>query len=159
MRSAFALVALAAVAAVVAVQGCGQSCNAMACGEDNLRVEFSSRCWPDGSYEVSGTLDGAPFSVSVELPGAGAVTVDGPVRLEADDAFGIRALGVVGTPGVVEVRIRRGDLVVVEARRTPTYRHEEINGEGCEPVCTTAEESVPVPEAAVNALCDLLDAP
>jgi hypothetical protein len=153
------IVLLSAVALAGFAAGCGNNCNAMACGESNLWVEFSARCWPDGVYQVSGSLDGAPFSLEVEFPGAGWTTVDGPVQVQADDTSGIHALGVVGTPKVVEVRIRRGDLVVVEARLTPDYRREEINGEGCEPVCTYADEAVPVPETAVAALCDLVEAP
>jgi hypothetical protein len=148
--------ALAACLAGVAVASCTTTCEIPECAEP-LRVTLVSRCWPDGAYRVSGTMDGEPFEVAVALPVTASRTAsgDGLVVVEASNALGLEAVAFQGTPSSLTLEIRHGDtLVGTDTESSIFYEEHRYGGDGCdEGSCPSAHMAWYADDAAIATLC------
>jgi hypothetical protein len=168
------LVAFVRVSVVlVSVVGCGAGNNQgegarphplppapRACTEigciDGLHVTLSpAESWPAGAYAFEIRTDAGSTSCRGSLPlppcGTPALTCTGqPIQIGESGcalphaAHGFSTITFSTAPKQVHVRITRDDQPVVERELQPVYRRVQPNGAGCDPVCTTASETVRV---------------
>jgi hypothetical protein len=132
-----------------------RACTEIGC-IDGLHVTLTpADSWPAGAYTFEIRTDAGSTSCRGALPlpacGTPGLTCTGqPVQVGEsgcalpDAAHGFSSITFSSAPKQVQLRITRDGQPVVERELQPTYRRVQPNGAGCEPVCTTASETVRV---------------
>lgn len=137
-----------------------RACTAMGC-VDGLRVSLTKATpWAAGNYTFAFDVDGAGVTCTGALPlksceagpslrcePADKVQVGESGCAMPPETHGFSDIQFLGTPGprAVGLKIIKDEQVVHEAKLTPTYATTRPNGEGCEPVCNSASETVTLP--------------
>lgn len=126
---------------------------------DGLQIEFVvTGKWIPGRYDFEFDLDGEKVTCSGALPlkpcDAGpSLTCDPSDRLQIGesgcalppDSQGLSDIQIKSSPRNVKLTIANDDKPLIEATMTPTYATTRPNGEGCDPVCNSASEKLPMP--------------
>jgi len=135
-----------------------RACTMIGC-MDGLALELTpSSAWPAGDYSFAFVIDGAPVTCggALPLPACGdgpalACDVAGAVQIGesgcalAPDSHGFSDILFMSAPKTVELTISRAGAPLLARTLTPTYRESQPNGEGCPPVCTSANMTLALP--------------
>lgn len=133
-------------------------CTAMGC-VDGLRLEFVvTGKWFPGRYKFAFDLDGEKVTCTGELPlkpcdqgpsltcdPAGKVQIGESGCALPPETHGFADVQIAGAPRAVTLNIDNDDKRLIDAELTPKYATSRPNGEGCEPVCNSALERIPMP--------------
>ncbi|NUO48850.1 MAG: hypothetical protein HOV80_08340 [Polyangiaceae bacterium] len=121
-------------------------CHLMDC-EDALTVEASSAL--GAKYTVEVVIQGTTSTISCDIPadadGKAGVVSGSTLRA---DCFPSNVV-IYGAPAEVTVRFRDEDGTLLgEEALAPEYEVSQPNGEGCEPICSQAQDEVQTVPAA-----------
>lgn len=135
-----------------------RACTMMGC-VDGLRLEFIvTGKWIPGRYNFAFDLDGEKVTCTGSLPlkscddgpsltcdPAGKVQIGESGCALPPESHGFTDVQIHGSPRAVTMNISNDDKPLIEAKMTPNYTTTRPNGEGCEPVCNSANEKIPMP--------------
>jgi hypothetical protein len=140
-----------------------KSCTAIGC-DDGFTVAFSPDSgWKPGAYRFIIDIDGQVTTCEGALPlqacsaGPSLTCTPASARISLGESgcalppeqHGFSGLRVGGSPvQLVSVTIGQDARNLVQKTFTPTYETSQPNGEGCEPVCNSASDSLAIPGAA-----------
>lgn len=132
-----------------------RACTEIGC-IDGLHVTLTpGERWPAGAYAFDIQTDGGSTSCRGSLPlppcGTPGLSCSGQAVQIGESgcalpaaAHGFSTLTFPSTPKRVHVRITRESEAIAERELQPVYQRVQPNGPGCEPVCTTAGETLRV---------------
>ncbi len=130
-----------------------RACTAMGCIDGFYVTVTSSGAWKAGEYVVTVVADGVTTKCSMTFPltsssrsdcsGAGVqVGLSGSLLPEAQQS--ISSIALSSTPASVAIAITRDGVSLASSVFTPSYKTSRPNGPDCEPICTSASDTLTV---------------
>lgn len=119
-----------------------------------FRVTLSASSWKAGKYDVVVVADGVTTTCSASLPLTSTSTADctGPgVQLGLSGSMlpaaqqSLSEIALTATPKSVKITVSRDGAELATKSFTPAYTTARPNGPDCEPVCTSASDTLALP--------------